>query len=133
MSLKRKSRKLKRRQQKGEERQKTVRYTENNKMEIVSPSNAVDYFFFRATPMAYEVPQPGVESELQLPAYTTATATWEPSLNCNLHHSSQKHWILNLLSKDRDRTCILMDTSQVCYHRATTRTPQWITLNSKLQ
>jgi len=30
---------------------------------------------FRAAPMAYEVPRLGVESELQLPAYTTATAT----------------------------------------------------------
>ena len=34
-----------------------------------------------------EVPRLGVESELQLPAYTTATATPDPSHVCNLHHS----------------------------------------------
>ena len=31
-----------------------------------------------------EVPRLEVESELQLPAYTTATAMQDPSLNCNL-------------------------------------------------
>ena len=40
----------------------------------------------------------GVELELQLPAYTTATATPDPSL----HHSSQQHWILDPMSKARD-------------------------------
>ena len=41
-----------------------------------------------------EVPRLGVESELQLPAYTTA---WDPSPVCNVHHSSQQCRILNLL------------------------------------
>ena len=63
-----------------------------------------------------EVPALGVESELQLPACTTATATWDLSLICDLHHSSRQRWILNPLSEARDRTCILMDTSQMCYH-----------------
>ena len=39
------------------------------------------FFFlilFRATPLAYEVSRLGVESELQLPAYTTATAMPDP-------------------------------------------------------
>ena len=44
-----------------------------------------------------DVPRLGVESELQLPAYTTATATLDPSLVCNLHHSSRQHQILNPL------------------------------------
>ena len=35
-----------------------------------------------------EVPRLGVQSELQLPAYTTATATPDLSRICNLHHSS---------------------------------------------
>ena len=39
--------------------------------------------FSRAAPTAY-----GVKSELQLPAYTTATATWDPCHICNLYHSS---------------------------------------------
>ena len=34
-----------------------------------------------------EVPRLGVKSELQLPAYATATATWDRSHVCNLHHS----------------------------------------------
>ena len=37
------------------------------------------YFFFRAAPMAWEVPRVGVKWELQLPAYATATATPDPS------------------------------------------------------
>ena len=34
-----------------------------------------------------EVPRMGVESELQLPAYTTATAMQDLSLICNPHYS----------------------------------------------
>ena len=37
-----------------------------------------------------EVSRPGVESELQLPACTTATATQDPSHICDLHHSPQQ-------------------------------------------
>ena len=61
-----------------------------------------------------EVPRLGVESELQVPAYATDTAMWDPSGICDLHCSSQQCRILNPLSEARDRTCILMDTSQVC-------------------
>ena len=60
-----------------------------------------------------EVPRLGVELELQLAAYTTATAMQDPSLVCNRHHSSQQHQILNPLSKARDWTCNLMDPSQI--------------------
>ena len=60
-----------------------------------------------------EVPRLGVESELQLTAYTTATATPDPSRICNLHHSSRKRQILNPLSKARDQTHIFMDTSGI--------------------
>ena len=35
---------------------------------------------------------------------------------CYLHHSSGQCWILNLLSKARDRTYALMDTSQICFY-----------------
>ena len=63
-----------------------------------------------------EVSRLGVKSKLQLPVYTTATARWDLSCICNLHHSSQKYQILKPLSKARDRTSNLMDTSQVCYH-----------------
>ena len=70
-----------------------------------------------------EIPRLGVESELQPLAYTTATAIPDPSLVCNLHHSSRQHWILNPLSGARDRTCILMVPSQVCFRCTTVGTP----------
>ena len=58
-----------------------------------------------------EVPRLGVESELQLQAYTTATAMQDPNHICNLHQSSQQCQILNLLSKARDQTHILIEGS----------------------
>ena len=62
-------------------------------------------------PRHMEVPRLEVESELQLPFYTTAMATRDPSRVCNLYHGSWQCWILNPLSKTRDQTCILMDPS----------------------
>ena len=47
--------------------------------------------------MAYEVPRPGAESELQLPAYATPIATPDPSHICKLHSSLRQHWVLNPL------------------------------------
>ena len=51
-----------------------------------------------------EVPMLGVESELQLLAYATATAMPDLSHVCNLHHSSRQRQILKPLSEARDRT-----------------------------
>ena len=64
-----------------------------------------------------EVPRLGVELELRLPAYATATATRDPSLVCDLHHSSWQRWVFNLLSEARDGTPIPWnpDTSRVRY------------------
>ena len=62
-----------------------------------------------------EVPRLGVESELQLLAYTTDTATQYPSHVCNLHHSSPQCQTLNPMSKARDQTGLHWDTSQVRY------------------
>ena len=59
-----------------------------------------------------EVPRLGVKLELQLPACVTALATRHLSHICDLHHSLWKHQILNPLSKARDQTHILMDTSE---------------------
>ena len=45
--------------------------------------------FFSVLPLQHmEVHGLGVESELQLLAYTTATAMRDPSCVCELHHSS---------------------------------------------
>ena len=60
-----------------------------------------------------EVPRLEVELELQLSAYTTATATGDPSHVCDLHHSSQQCQILNPLGEARDRNLILMELSWV--------------------
>ena len=51
-----------------------------------------------------EAPRLGVESELLLLAYTTATAMGDLSHVCNPHHSSQQHRTPNPLSKARDQT-----------------------------
>ena len=72
------------------------------------------FFYFLGLHLRHmEVPRPRAESELQQPAYTTTTATPDPSRVCNLHHSSQQRWILNPLLEARDQTHILMDTSWV--------------------
>ena len=60
-----------------------------------------------------EVPRLGVQAELQLPACATAIVTQDLSCTCDLCHSSQQCWILNPVSKARDQTRILMDTSRV--------------------
>ena len=49
-----------------------------------------------------EVPRLGVESELQLPAYTTATETQDPNHVCDLHKGLGQCRILNPLNKARD-------------------------------
>ena len=75
-----------------------------------------------------EVPRLGVQSELQLPADTTATASPDPSHVCNLHHSSWQRWIVNPLSKAREWTHVLMDTSQGRYHWAMMGNPPYFNI-----
>ena len=67
-----------------------------------------------------EFPRLGIQLELHMPAYTTATAISDPNHVCNLHHSSRQHWILHLLSKARDWTCNLMVPSRIHFHCSTT-------------
>ena len=82
------------------------------------------FFFILELPVWHtEVPRLVVKSELQLPAYSTAAATWDPSNICDLHHSSWQFWVLNPLSKARDWTHIIMNISWVYYHWATMGTP----------
>ena len=56
-------------------------------------------------------------------AYATAIEMQDPSHICNLHHSSQKRWLLNPLIEVGDRTCVLMDAIQTCFPWAGTGTP----------
>ena len=78
------------------------------------PSFFFSFFCFSRPILQHmEGPRLGVESELQLPASATATATRDLSRVCNLHHSSRQHQVLNPLSEARDRTCVLVDSSQV--------------------
>ena len=72
-----------------------------------------------------EVPKLGVQLELQLPAYTTATEVPDPSCFQDPHLSSQQPWILNPLSGARDRTCNLMVPSRIHFHCAPAGTPRW--------
>ena len=78
----------------------------------------VIYLFILLGPHLWhmEVPRLGDELELQpqLLASTTAIATRDLSCIYHLHHSSLHHWMLNPLSKARDRTLVLVDSSCVC-------------------
>ena len=79
-------------------------------MNIAATERFASFFVFLGPYLWHiEVPRLGVKSDLQLPAYATATAMWDQSRICKIHHSSRQHRILNPLSKVRDRTCILMD------------------------
>ena len=49
-----------------------------------------------------EFPRLGVKLELQLPAYTTAIATWDPSHICDLHNNPWQCGILTAWNKARD-------------------------------
>ena len=87
------------------------------------PLRFLVFVFLGLHPQHMEVPRLGVELELQLLAYTTATATPDPSHIFNLHHGSRQCRSLNPLSEARDRTCVLMVTSQIRFHWATMGTP----------
>ena len=80
--------------------------------------------FLGLHPRHMEVPRLGVESKLLLPAYTRATATPDPSLICDLHHSSWQCQILNPLSDARNRTRNLIVPSRIHLHCTMTGTPK---------
>ena len=64
-----------------------------------------------------EVPRLGVESELQLPAFKTATATSDPSRISDLHHTSRQCQMLNPLTEARV-------TSWICFCWTIMGTPE---------
>ena len=93
----------------------------------LEPSDYFIYLFFafiRQHLHHMEASRLGAESELQLPVYTTAVATWDPSHICNLHYSSQQRQILNPLSEAKDPICNLMVPSRIHFCCTTTRTAE---------
>ena len=83
------------------------------------------FFFCRLGPHQWpiEAPRLGVELELQLPAYTMATARRNQSCICYLcylQHSSMQCQICYPLSEARDQIHVLMTTSYICFCCATT-------------
>ena len=88
----------------------------------------LDFFFFPFSQSGTQgiwmvVPRLGVESELQLPPYATATAMPDLSHVCDLQHNSWQCQILNPMGEARDRTCNLMVPSWIHFCCTTMGTP----------
>ena len=80
------------------------------------------FFLFRATPMAYGSSKSRGAVGAAAAGHITATAMlWDLSHVCDLHHSSRQHWILNPLSKAKNQTQVLVDTSQIRFVTALSR------------
>ena len=83
---------------------------------VIWPHGGLLFFcLFRATTAVYRGSQArGLIRTAAAGLYHShSTATWDPSHVFDLHHSLCQHQILNPLSKARDRTHVLMDTSWV--------------------
>ena len=65
-------------------------------------SSLLNFFFLGSHLWPMEVPRLGIKLELQLPAYTTATVTWDPSHVLDLHCNSPQRRILDPLREARD-------------------------------
>ena len=83
-------------------------------------------FIFRAAPTAYGSSQVRCwnRAAAASPCYSHRNTESQPHLLP--HQSSQQRWIPDSLNEARDRTCILMDTSQIRFCWATTGTPNVI-------
>ena len=71
-----------------------------------------------------EVPRLGIKSELQLLATATATATPDLSESATYTTAHSNARSFDPLSKARDGTQILIDSSRVCFHCTTAGTPK---------
>ena len=105
-------------------------YNVNNRSQFLSLS--FFFCFLGSHPWHMEVPRQGVESELQLQAYTTVTAMPDPSCVCDLHHSSRHCRILNPLSEARDGTQKLMVPSWIHFCCTMTGTPQLLSFTAAM-
>ena len=93
-------------------------------LEILKCGIRLSFFFvfffwhFRAAPVAYGGSQargPVGPRAAGLHHSHSHIRPSDPSHICDIHHSSQKCWILNPLSEASDRTCNLMVSSQICF------------------
>ena len=95
------------------------------------PKKIFTFFFFLVFLELHsehmEVPRLGLYWSCSCQPYAIATAMRDPSCVFTLHHSSRQCWILSSLSKTRDWTQVLIDTSQVRYHWATMGIPKFFT------
>ena len=73
-------------------------------LSLLFSQNSISFLlvFLGPHPQHMEVPRLGVESELQLQVYTTATAMQDLSHVCDLHHSSQQRQIVDPLIEAKD-------------------------------
>ena len=79
---------------------------------------SLSFLLLRATPAAY--------------GSCSQARGWIGAIAARLHHSSRQHQIPNPLGQARDRTHILMDTSRIHFHCATTGTSGNIALLSDI-
>ena len=77
-------------------------------------------FFLELDPWQIEVPRLGVKSELQLWAYTTATATQDPTCICDLHPTAHS----NARSLTYWAASGIKPASSLILHRVVTTEPQ---------
>ena len=86
---------------------------------IISKSTAVGFFFafglLRAVSAAYGSSQARGQIGATAAGLQHSPCHARSSRVCDLHHSSRQCQIPDPLSEARDRTRILMDTSQVCH------------------
>ena len=107
---------------------------------------SISFFFLGQHPQHTEVPRLGVIQSYSRWPTPQPIGTQDLSCVCNLHHSSRQHWIPGNLhhssqqhwipdprSETRGWTCILMDTSWICYHWATRESPDFFLVNSPLK
>ena len=90
------------------------------------------FVFLGPHPWHMEASRLGVQTELQLPAYTRATATWDLSRICSLCHTSLRCRIFTPLSKARDQTHSLMVSSWIHFCCAK-NSPLWLFLKGQME
>ena len=82
----------------------------------------LSFCLFRISPMSHGGSQARGRIGDVVSVYTTAAAKPDLSFISDLHHTSQQCRILNPLREASDRTCILIDISQICFRWAGTGT-----------